>query len=125
MGVFTLAAFGSSCFVLSQAQEWYSLTFAFFCMRMTGQASTSMCCSYVINKWWIKKRGRVTGISTFFNSLVGTAALPLMLAYGNSTWGWRNTYVAYGVFLISMLLPLWLFIIRDTPECIGQLPDGE
>ena len=84
-----------------------------------------MCCSYVINKWWIKKRGSVTGISTFFNSLVGTAALPLLLAYCNTNWGWRNTYISYGLFLIFILLPSWFSIIRDTPESIGQLPDGE
>ena len=107
------------------AQEWFSLTFAFFCMRMTGQASTSMCCNYVINKWWVQKRGRVMGISTFFNSLVGTAALPLLLAYSNSNWGWRTSYVAYGVFLILILMPLWICIIKDTPESIGQFPDGE
>lgn len=84
-----------------------------------------MCCNYVINKWWIKKRGRVTGISTFFNSLVGTAAIPILLAYSNTKYGWRSTYIAYGIFLVSFLLPLWLIIIRDTPESIGQKPDGE
>lgn len=65
------------------------------------------------------------GISTFFNSLVGTAVIPLLLAYCNTNWGWRNSYIAYGVFLITVLLPLWLIIIRDTPESIGQFPDGE
>lgn len=29
------------------------------------------------------------------------------------------------MFLIAILLPLWVLVIRDTPESIGQLPDGE
>ena len=86
---------------------------------MTGQASTMMCFSYVINKWWVDMRGRVTGISTFFNALLGIAAFPLMLAYSNSYIGWRYTYVAYGIFLIVIAFPIWVLIVRDTPESIG------
>ena len=125
MGMLTISVFSISCFLLSSAKGWFSLTFSFFCMRMAGQAALNMCCTYVINKWWVKKRGRVTGMSAFFTSVVGTAVFPILLAYSNSKMGWRNTYRCYGVYLMSVLCPLWFFIIRDTPERIGQLPDGE
>ena len=49
VGMITLLAFGLACIILSLARNWYTLTFAFFCLRSTAGACLNLACTFVTN----------------------------------------------------------------------------
>ena len=74
-------------------------------------------------KWFVKRAGLASGIiSSAF--AIGTAIFIPLLTLTSSIYTWRQvSFVA--AFIISIpIMFLALFIIRDTPESIGQNPDG-
>ncbi|MFC1977428.1 MFS transporter [Chloroflexota bacterium] len=74
-------------------------------------------------KWFVKRAGLAGGIVGSAFSL-GTAVFSPLLTFMSSLYGWRNvSSVAAFVFGVPIML-LAYFVIRDTPESIGQYPDG-
>lgn len=41
------------------------------------------------------------------------------------TFGWRATFVVIAAALLVVMLPLSLWVVRDSPEALGLAPDGE
>ena len=39
-------------------------------------------------------------------------------------YGWRMTYVLFGVASVVLIVPLGVFFVRNTPEALGLTPDG-
>jgi MFS family permease len=77
----------------------------------------------LINRWFVRKRGRALGI--FATGLpIGTLVLSPISQYLILTWGWRMTLLFWAGVTFVILLPLTLFI-RDNPEDKGYAPDGE
>ena len=125
VGAAVIIAFGIACLLMAGLTiNWWLLAFAFLGMRMTGQASLSMCANIAINQWWVDRRGRINGYANFANSCIGAGIMPLLLNRVGSALGWRLTYVACAVVLLGMLLPIWWLVVRDSPEATGELPDG-
>jgi len=38
--------------------------------------------------------------------------------------GWRGTYVFLGIAVVVFMVPLALWVVRESPESIGLTPDG-
>ena len=80
--------------------------------------------SGVVARWFNKRRGTAL-------SLLGSASMTGMsLLVPAVTWlilntGWRITYVVIAAGIVVLVLPLCLFIVRDSPESMGLRPDGE
>ncbi len=73
-------------------------------------------------RWFVKKRGMVTGI-TKAGAGLGMVILPLLVNWLISSYGWRNAYVVLGIISMVGLVAAALFLKRD-PGQIGQYPDG-
>jgi MFS family permease len=78
----------------------------------------------VINQWWIRRRGLVTGLAGIGISLFGIGGFPNLIQQLINRYDWRLTYVILGVLVAVILVPLALFLIRDNPESVGLEPDG-
>ncbi len=76
----------------------------------------------LIGKWFIKKRGLVTGFYLSWKSLGGLVvpALTVLIA----AYGWRNALLAMAPLTIVVAIPL-SFLLKNSPEECGLLPDGE
>lgn len=74
-----------------------------------------------VSRWFIKKRGIMSGIVQSGN--ISSAFFAPFTAYLIVNNGWRNTYIINGTICFVGLLIAGLFLIRD-PTDIGQLPDG-
>ena len=77
----------------------------------------------LINRWFVKKRGRAQGIAAT-GLPIGALVLSPLSAYLILTWGWRETMFFWAVVSFVILLPLTL-LIRNSPEEKGSVPDGE
>jgi len=89
-------------------------------LSMCGLVSNML----VLSRWFLRLRGRATGILLMASSL-GGVVFPLLMGQGLEHWGWRYTMVGFaGVAAAMMLLPL-LVLVRDRPEDVGQVMDGK
>jgi len=75
-------------------------------------------------KWFTKKAGLAGGVLTaaFW---IGSGTLSPLLTGMGSTMGWRNASFGYGVGICIIIILLAWLVIRDTPESMGLLPDGD
>ena len=95
------------------------LTFVTFGDAMMG----SMVVNIVIAQWFLRRRGRALAISSMG---VGFAkvCMPIVAASLMLWFGWRETWMVFGlVTLILGIVPALLFV-RRSPEAMGFLPDG-
>ena len=83
----------------------------------------SMVVNIVIAQWFLRRRGRAFAISSMG---VGFAkvCMPIVAASLIVWFGWRQTWVVFGlVTLVLGVVPALLFI-RRSPEEMGLLPEG-
>ena len=78
----------------------------------------------VLAKWFYRRRGLVLSICTAGTSAGGLILTPF--AASLIIWAdWRIAWLVLGTFVLVLALPLAVIFIRDRPEDIGELPDGE
>ena len=124
MVVIIAIAFGGACIYMGFVRNSIMLLIGFIFMRMLGQNSISMVSQYVINQWWVRKRGFVLGIATLFSSTLGQGLFPLLINWLIPRYGWRVSYFILGVMVMLVMIPLGRLFFRWSPERYGLLPDG-
>ena len=87
-----------------------------------GMGSTEVPVLSTIARWFVKKRGMMTGIAKIGAGL-GILTMPLAASWLISNYGWRNAYLVIGLASLIILILAAQFMKRD-PSQIGQLPDG-
>ncbi len=75
-------------------------------------------------KWFTKKAGLAGGILTAAFWIGSGTLSPLLTGMGNAM-GWRKACFAYGLGICIIIVLLAWLVIRDTPESMGLLPDGD
>ena len=77
----------------------------------------------VIARWFTRRRG--TALSILGGaSMAGLSLMVPVAMWCVLTIGWRWTYAAFGVAVVALVLPLALWIVRESPEAMGLEPDG-
>lgn len=79
--------------------------------------------SAVISRWFTRRRATALsalgGASMAGMSLLVPVAMWLILAVG-----WRATYAVFGLAIFVLVMPLVLWVVRESPEALGLHPDG-
>jgi MFS family permease len=79
--------------------------------------------SGVVARWFTKRRG--TALSVLGSaSMTGMSLLVPAVTWLILTRGWRLTYVVIAGVVLVLVLPLCLWVVRDSPESIGLTADG-
>ncbi len=74
-------------------------------------------------KWFTKRAGLASGIiSSAF--AIGTAIITPLLTLTSSIYGWQQVSLVTAFIIGIPVMLLAYFMIRDTPESMGQYPDG-
>jgi MFS family permease len=74
-----------------------------------------------VNNWFRKRRGVAMSVVSMGNGLGGSLAPVVGLMVLNL--GWRNAALISGIAILVVVVPL-SFLLRDSPESMGLLPDG-
>jgi MFS transporter, OFA family, oxalate/formate antiporter len=83
-----------------------------------------VCCSNVVNNWFVKKRALAMGIFTTGAGLGGFCFPPLATLLISSI-GWRLSWVVLGgTVVICVGVIGGVLLVRNKPEDMGQVPDG-
>lgn len=98
---------------------WIRLTLVTLGDSMMGY----MVVNVIIAQWFTRYRGRALAISSMG---VGFAkvCMPVVAASLIVWLGWRQTWFAFGLITLGLLVVPALLIIRRTPEAMGLVPDG-
>ena len=116
-----VVVFGAGLCLLSQVQTLPQFYGAFIVIAL----GTSLCGFFPLNvaliHWFERKRARALSAMSIGLAL-GGIMVPLV-AQSLTTYGWRATALASGIFAICVGLPL-AFVIRNSPHEHGEVPDG-
>ncbi len=127
-----LVAFGIVGAVLSMylmaTASYIGIPF-FFIAYIFGRAIAQNALSGVVPRttavnWFKRMRGRALGFVSMAIPLGGAALVPVA-RFISSEWGWEYVYYGFGTFMLVVLLPIALLILRRRPEDMGLLPDGD
>lgn len=77
----------------------------------------------VVAKWFERKRGRALGLANMGGPAGGLLIAPIAGVLIES-YGWRMTLLFYAAGTLLVIPAIWL-VIRNRPEDLGQVPDGE
>src|SRR5947209_5811907 len=79
--------------------------------------------SGVVARWFNKRRG--TALSVLGSaSMTGMSLLVPAVTWLIITSGWRITYTMIAVAVLVIMMPLCLWVVRDSPESVGLMADG-
>jgi MFS family permease len=115
---------GGSLVLTGLATRLWHLYLVYAVAASVGLAATGQVVgTTVVSRWFARRRGTAL-------SLLGSASMAgITLLVPVSMWcvltiGWRATYVAFGLGVIALVVPLAAAFVRDSPEAVGLAPDG-
>jgi MFS family permease len=115
---------GITCLWMSFVFNPVMLFIGFVFMRLLGQASMTLIPSTLVSQWFVRRRGRAISIMTI-GSIIGSATLPVINNWLLNLVGMRFTWIIWGISLMTIMAPLGWIFVRNRPEEMKLLPDGE
>ncbi len=113
------------CFaLLSRVQSIWQFYVLFAINGLAMTAAGVLPASMVVSNWFKKRRGLAIGI---LGAGIGVGGFIVPWALSNFIipgYGWRSAYLFTGLAVAAVIIPLALFVIRQTPEEMGFLPDN-
>ncbi len=112
------------CLYLSAAQTLWGFYAAFTAIRIADQGLIQIGASVTAGKWFLRYRGRATGLVTFGGS-VGIITMAPLVQLIIGYWGWRPAWaVLAGMMFCAGVIPSAL-VIRRQPEDLDLVIDGQ
>jgi len=109
--------------LMSQISTIWQLYLFYGVIAGIGSSANIVPLLSTIARWFVKKRGTMTGI-VMAGVSTGTMAMPRLVGWLISSYGWRTSYIAMGAIALVTIVFAAQFLQRD-PQSKGQLPDGE
>ena len=114
---------GLACFYLSLMQSLLGFYLAFTASRIADQGGVKIGASVTAGKWFVRYRGRATGL-VFFSGTLGIIALAPLTQLVITEWGWRAAWITLGVGMFALGVAPCALLVRRQPEDMGLLVDG-
>lgn len=128
-GVRATAAVGTLLLVLSLAltalvRNFWEFAVVYGVLLPLGLAVTGpVMASGVVARWFSRRRG--TALSILGSaSMTGMSLLVPLVTWLILAYGWRSAYMLIGAGVLAGMLPLSLWVIRESPESMRLAPDG-
>ncbi len=97
---------------------------AFAVSRVIFSSPLNIGPSVVVSRWFVKRRGRATGI-LFSSHSIGMITFPLIAGLVIKYRGWEDAWIVLGVLVWVLALGPVSMLIRQSPESVGMRPDGD
>jgi MFS family permease len=112
---------GLSYFLMSQIDSIWQLYF-FFGILTAFSMSVFVAVLSIVSRWFVKRRGLMTGVVISGFGLVLTIGPPVA-NWLIVTYGWRQAFLILGIAAMVIIVLAAQFLKRD-PRQVGQLPYG-
>ncbi len=121
----SLIVVGLSTIALSLTFHFLFLVFIFGFVMSTAMSGASQgTLGPMLTKWFRRKRGTVLGLNVAGASLGGLILIPFG-AYLLDLTDWRTTWIALGLIVLVLAVPLAFIFVRNNPAEMGLQPDGD
>jgi MFS family permease len=122
MIVLVSVALGASCAAMAGAMGLWSLALAFTLLRGSAIGGLSVTSINMVNLWFERLRGRATAVA-MLGLAAGGMLIPPLAEQVTIAYGWRVAYLAFGIAVLAIMLPVGLGFFRDRPQNYGLSPD--
>jgi MFS family permease len=116
-------AFGVALISMAGVQGVVALTIGFFAIRFTGQGSLSLVSTVAVTHWFDNKRGTALGIFSTASAIM-MSLVPVGLNLVIEAYSWRVAWIASGLVIWIVVIPIARFGMINYPNDVGQFPDG-
>ena len=113
---------GSSLTVLMTAPWQLDILWGIVNGLATGAIAIPLA-AIIANRWFVERRGLVTGVLTASSATGQLIFLPVLAAIV-TRWGWRYASVTVSLVALAIVLPLVALFLRDRPADLGLMPFG-
>lgn len=122
MIVFVTLALAASCVAVAAAMNPWTLAIAFALLRGSAIGGLSVTSINMVNLWFERLRGRATAFA-MMGLAAGGMIIPPLAERVTIAHGWRNAYLALGIAVLAIMLPVGGLFFRNRPQQYGLLAD--
>ncbi|MBI4310763.1 MAG: MFS transporter [Chloroflexi bacterium] len=116
---------GIGTMLMSQVNSLWQFILYFAVIGAIGNAGLSnIVTNTTLAKWFVRKRGRATGIAASGINAGEMVMTPIVLVLLSAI-GWRNTWMVMGLLPWLIVAPTSFIWMRRAPEDMGLRPDGD
>lgn len=113
--------FMSFYFLSGSLGQFYAI---YIVMGTVGGGSATLPYLGVVSHWFDRKRGLALALAAAGAGL-GSFVVPPVVHALIAAFGWRWAYVVIGVTMILITVPIVALFLKEKPQMMGLLPDGE
>jgi sugar phosphate permease len=114
--------------ISTMSLRWATVPIAFYLAfgmgRVIFSSPVQIGSSVVISRWFVRMRGRATGI-LFLSHSAGMVLFPLMASFFIGYAGWQRAWLYLGAIVWIVALAPTALLVVQRPEDVGLLPDGD
>ena len=118
-----LFGLGLISFYFLTARLWHFYVIYVF-LGIVGGGTAAVAYYKVISHWFDRRRGLALGL-TMGGAGIGFFVMPSLSYALIVRVGWRMAYVLIGLFVIAVTLPIVGLFLKERPQLMGLLPDGD
>lgn len=123
--LFATAVFGLLLIssLVRSARLWHLYLF-YVLLGAVGSGAAPVPYGKVVSNWFDKRRGLALGL-TMVGFGAGVVAMPFLTQRLLTILGWRGAYASLGLIVLFVGIPVIGLFLKENPEEMGLLPDGE
>jgi MFS family permease len=114
---------GVSMLICASVREPWQFFVGYGLGRVIFQGIIIVSASTAVANWFVRQRGRATGLALMGNAASVALTVPL-IQYLSDTAGWRTAWLVLAGLAVVLLTPAAALFLRRRPEDVGLLPDG-
>jgi len=119
-----LVLLAGSLVLLSVARNTVTAVLALLGLRAIGLGALDTFSSATVCRWYIRRRGSALALMTvLFYALTGGGTVQIIAGVQQSSGSWRTALLVAAVLCVACA-PVCFAFIWDSPESMGQEPDG-
>ncbi len=118
LGALVMVGLAGACLFMSQVSSAAMLFVAIYLLRFLGQGMLSHLEVTAIARWYSATRGKALAIASWGHPL-GEGILPATVALMLTVMQWRSVWMTMAVFLVVVLVPVYLFTLREERQPQG------
>ena len=116
-----VAVMGAMLLILTQVENLVQLYVVFAIMAVGITLGSGSALAKIVSAWFHRSRGVTLGLLTGGGSIGAVILVPAASSFIEIA-TWREGYLFLGLFLMALVLPLGLLLIRDKPQDMGLEP---
>lgn len=115
VGIGSMAALALGYMLLSQLGSSIAMFYAaWLALSLIGGGTTPVVWTRTVGVWFDRGRGLALGLALAGSGLASLFA-PVLTNKAISAWGWQGGYVAIGVFILFLAVPVIAIFLKDRP----------